>query len=154
MQKNQRSNCQHLLDHRKSKRIPEKNICFIDYAKAFDCENHNKWWKVPKVMWIPEQVICLQEICMQVNKQQLEPDMEQWAGSKVGNVYIKAVYYHSAYLTFMQSISCEMLCWMKHRYNPSSVFFILSNSFSIYNSLFFFLFSNLVKILTVFSSFS
>ena len=77
---------------------------------------------------------------MQVNKQQLEPDMEQWAGSKVGNVYIKAVYYHTAYLTFMQSISCEMLCWMKHRYNPSSVFFILSNSFSIYNSLFFFFF--------------
>ena len=101
-----------------------KNICFIDYAKAFDCVNHNKWWKVPKEMWIPEQVTCLQEICMQVNKQQLELDMEQWAGSKMGNVNVKAVYYHTTYLTFMQSISCEMLCWMKHRYNSSSVFLI------------------------------
>ena len=81
-------------------------MCFIDYAKAFDCVSHNKWWKVPKAMWILEQVICLQEICMQVNKQQLEPGMEQWTGSKLGNVYIKAVYYHTAYLTFMHHVKC------------------------------------------------
>ena len=41
-QRNQRSNCQHPLDHRKSKRIPEEYFCFIDYAKAFDCVDHNK----------------------------------------------------------------------------------------------------------------
>ena len=51
---------------------------------------------------------------MQVNKQQLELDMEQH-GSKLGKVYIKAVYCHSAYLISMQSTSCEMLGWMKHR---------------------------------------
>ena len=45
---------------------------------------------------------------MQVKKQQLEPDMEQWAGSKLGKEYIKAVYCHPAYLTYIQNISCEM----------------------------------------------
>ena len=46
---------------------------------------------------------------MQVKKQQLEPDMEQQTGSKLGKEYIKAVYCHSAYLTYMQSTSCQML---------------------------------------------
>ena len=50
---------------------------------------------------------------MQVKKQQLEPDMEQRTGSKLGKEYIKAVYCHPAYLTHMQSTSCEMLGWMK-----------------------------------------
>ena len=50
---------------------------------------------------------------MQVRKQQLEPDMEQWTGSKSGKEYIKAVYCHPAYLTYMQSTSWEMLAWMK-----------------------------------------
>ena len=52
---------------------------------------------------------------MQVNKQQLEPDMEQWTGSKLGKEYVKAIYCHLAYLTYMQSTSCEMLDWMKHK---------------------------------------
>ena len=51
---------------------------------------------------------------MQVMKQQLELDMEQQTGSKLGKEYIKAVYCHPAYLTSMQSTSCEMLGWMKH----------------------------------------
>ena len=49
---------------------------------------------------------------MQVKKQQLKPDMEQWTGSKLGKEYIKAVYCH---LAFMQSTSCEMPGWMKHK---------------------------------------
>ena len=52
---------------------------------------------------------------MQVKKQQLEQDMEQHTGSKSGKEYVKVVYCHPAYLTYMQSISCEMLGWMKHR---------------------------------------
>ena len=53
---------------------------------------------------------------MQFKKQQLEPDMEQQhTGSKLGMEYIKAVYCHRAYLTYMQSISYEMLSWMKHK---------------------------------------
>ena len=52
---------------------------------------------------------------MQVNKQQLELDMEQQTGSKLGKEYIKAVHCHPAYLTSMQSTSCEILGWMKHK---------------------------------------
>ena len=55
------------------------------------------------------------EICMQIKKQWLEPDMEQQTGSKLGKEYVKAVYCHSAYLTYMQSTSCEMPGWMKHK---------------------------------------
>ena len=52
---------------------------------------------------------------MQIKKQQLEPDMEQWTGSKLGKEYIKAVYCNPAYLTSMKSTSCEMPGWMKHK---------------------------------------
>ena len=52
---------------------------------------------------------------MQVKKQQSELDMEQQHSSKLGEEYIKAVYCHLAYLTCMQSTSCEMLDWMKHK---------------------------------------
>ena len=52
---------------------------------------------------------------MQVKKQQLELDMEQQTGSKSGKEYVKAVYCHPAYLTYMQSISWEMPGWMKHK---------------------------------------
>ena len=52
---------------------------------------------------------------MQIRKQQLEPDMEEQIGSNLGKEYIKAVYCHPAYLTYMQSTSCKMLGWMKHK---------------------------------------
>ena len=52
---------------------------------------------------------------MQVQKQQLELDKEEGTGTKLGKEYIKAVYCHPAYLTYMQSTSYEMLGWMKHK---------------------------------------
>ena len=52
---------------------------------------------------------------MQVKKQQLELDVEQQTGSKLGKEYVKAVYCHPAYLTYMQSTPCEMPGWMKHK---------------------------------------
>ena len=52
---------------------------------------------------------------MQVKKQQLEPDMEQWTGFKLGKEYVKAVYCHPAYFTYIQSTLREMLGWMKHK---------------------------------------
>ena len=55
------------------------------------------------------------EICMQVKKQQLELNMEQQTGSNSGKEYVKAVYCYLAYLTYMQSASCEMPNWMKHK---------------------------------------
>ena len=85
----------------------QKNIyfCFIDYAKAFDCVDHNQLWKILKEMGIPDHPTCLLRTCMQVRKQQLELDMEQQTGSKSEKEYVKAVYCHPAYLTFMQSTS-------------------------------------------------
>ena len=56
---------------------------------------------------------------MRVKKQPLRPDLEQWTGSKLGKEYDKAAYCHFAYLTYMQSTSCEMLGWMKHKQEAS-----------------------------------
>ena len=60
----------------------QKNFCFIDYAKVFDCVDHNKLWKILKEMGIPDHLSASWEICIQVKKQQLELDMEQQADSK------------------------------------------------------------------------
>ena len=93
----------------------KRNICFcfIDYAKASDCVDHNKMWNIFKEMGIPDHLTW--EICTQVKKQQLELDMEQQTGSKLGKEYIKAVYCHPAYLIYLQSTSWEVLDWMKHK---------------------------------------
>ena len=60
------------------------------------------------------------EICVQVKKQQLEMDMKQQTGSKLGKEYVKAVYCQPAYLTYMQSTSCEMPGWMKNKLESKS----------------------------------
>ena len=67
----------------------QKNIfCFIDYTKAFDCVEHSKLWKILKEMRIPDHLPACWETCMQVKKQQLETDKEQWTGSKLGKEYV------------------------------------------------------------------
>ena len=59
-QRNQRSNCQHLLDHGKGKRVPEKHLhCFIEYTKAFYCVDHNKLWKILQKIGLPDHLTCL-----------------------------------------------------------------------------------------------
>ena len=73
--------------------------------KAFDCVDHHKLWEILQEMGIPDNLTCLLEICIQVKKQQLELDMEQQTGSRLGKEYIKAVYCHPTYLTYMQSTS-------------------------------------------------
>ena len=96
----------------------QKNIyfCFIDYAKAFDCvDQQTNCGKFLKRLEYQTTWPASWEICMQVKKQQLKLDMEQQTGSKLGKEYIKAVYCHSAYLTYMQSTSWETLGWMKHK---------------------------------------
>ena len=89
----------------------QKNIyfCFTDYAKAFDCMDRNKLWKILKEVGIPDHLACPWETCMQVRKQHLELDMKQQTGSKLGKEYLRAIYCHPAYLTYMQSTSWEML---------------------------------------------
>ena len=104
------------MDHWKAREF-QKNIyfCFIDYAEAFDSGNPNKLWKILQEMGIPEHLTCLLRNLYAGQKQQLELYMEQQTGSKLGKEYIKAVYCHPAYLTYMQSTSCETPGWMKHK---------------------------------------
>ena len=72
-------------------------------------------WKILQEMGIPDHLTCLLRNLMQHKKQQLELDMGQRTGSKLGHEYTKAVYCHPAYLTYMQSTSREMLGWKKHK---------------------------------------
>ena len=88
-----------------------KNIyfCFIDYFKAFDCVDHQQTGKFFKRWEYQTTLPASWETHMQVKKQQLEPDMEKQTGLKLRKEYVKAVYCHPAYLTYMQSASWEML---------------------------------------------
>ena len=92
----------------KGKRIPEKCLLLTMWITA-NCGKFLKRWEY-QTTWPASW-----EICMQVRKQHLELDMEQQTGSKSGKESVKAVYCHSAYLTYMQSTSCEMPGWMKHK---------------------------------------
>ena len=94
----------------------QRNIyfCFIDYAKVFDSVDHNcgkflKRWKYQSTL------TAFWETCMQVKKQQLELDMEQWTGSKLRKEYVKVLYCRPAYLTYIQSTSWEMLGWRNNK---------------------------------------
>jgi len=104
------------VDHRKAREFV-KNICFcfIDYDKAFDSVDHTELWKILKEMGIPDHLTCLLRNHMQVKKQQLELDMEQQTGSKLGKEYAKAVLIcPPAYLASMHRTSREIVGWMKH----------------------------------------
>ena len=95
----------------------QKNIyfCFIDYAKAFNCVDHSKLWKILMEMGKQTTWPASWETYMHVRKQQLGPDMEQQTGSKWEKEYVKAVNRHPASLTSMQSTSWETLLWRKHK---------------------------------------
>ena len=83
----------------------QKNIhlCFIDHTKVFDYVDHNKLWEILKEIEHQTILPASWETCMQVKKQQLEPDVEQYTGSRLGKQYGKAIYWHSVYLSSMQS---------------------------------------------------
>ena len=70
--------------------------------------DHNKLWKILQEMGIPDHLTCLLRN-LYAGQEATEPDMEQRTGSKLGKEYAKAVYCHPAYLTYMQSTSCETL---------------------------------------------
>ena len=86
----------------------QKNICFTDYAKTFDCVNHSKLWKILQEMGIPDHLTCLLRRLYAGQEVTVKLDMEQQTGSKSGKEYIKAVYCHPAYINCMQSTSCEI----------------------------------------------
>ena len=74
-------------------------------AKATDCVDHNKLWKILKEMGIPDHLTCLLRNLYAGQEATVRTDMEQQIDSKLGKEYIKAVYCHLAYLTYMQSTS-------------------------------------------------
>ena len=100
---NQMANTHQII---KKAREFQKNIyfCFIDYAKAFDCMDHNKLWEIFKEMGTPDHLTCLLRN-LYLGQEETEPDMEKQTGSKLAKDYIKAVYCHPAYLTYKQSTS-------------------------------------------------
>ena len=81
----------------------QKNIyfCFIDSAKAFDCVGHRKLWKILQEVEIPDHLTCLLRNLYAGQEATIELDVEQRTGSKLGKEYIKALYCHPAYLTFI-----------------------------------------------------
>ena len=92
------------LKKQESSRKP--STLFYYYPKAVACVDHNKLWKILKEMRIPDNLTCLlRNLYAGQKATQLELDMEQQTGSKSGKEYVKAVYCHSVYLTYMQSTS-------------------------------------------------
>ena len=77
--------------------------------------DNNKLWKIFKDMGIPDHLTCLLRNLYAGQEETVRMGMEQQTGSKSGKEYVKAVYCRPAYLTCMQSTSCKMLGWMKHR---------------------------------------
>ena len=92
----------------------QKNIylCFIDYAKAIDCVDHNKLKNSSRDGSTRSPYLCSEKpVCRSRSNSQ----NWMWTGSKMGKEYIKAVYCHSVYLTYMQSESCAISGWMTHK---------------------------------------
>ena len=83
----------------------QKNIyfCFIDYAKAFDCVDHNKLWEILQEMEIPDHLTCLFRNLYAGQEATVRTGHRTTDCSKLGKEYVKAVYCHLAYLTYMQS---------------------------------------------------
>ena len=88
-------------------------FCFIDYAKAFDCVDHNKRWKILKEMGIPDHLTCFLRNLYASQEVRTGHGTTDWF--QIGKGVHQAVYCHPAYLTSMQSTSCEMPGWMNHK---------------------------------------
>ena len=89
----------------------QKNIYFYftDYAKAFDCVDHNKLWEILKEVGVTDHLICLLRNLYAGQEATVRTRHGTMTGSKLGKEYVKVVYCHPAYLTYMQNTSCKML---------------------------------------------
>ena len=85
----------------------QKNIyfCFIDHVKAFDCVDHNKWWKILQEMGIPDHLTCLLRNLYAGQEATVRTGHGKTDWFQIGKGYVKTVYCHPAYLTYMQSTS-------------------------------------------------
>ena len=115
--KGTRSNCKHPLDHRKKQENFRGTSTSASLAMLKDL---NVWvttnsGNLSKRLEYQTTLPASWDPYMQVKEQHLELDIEQQTDFKLGKEYVKAVYCHSAHLTYMQSTSCEMLAWMKHK---------------------------------------
>ena len=90
-------------------------FCFVDYAKAFDCMDHNKLWKILKEMGIPDHLTCLLRNLYAGQEATVRTGHKTTGCFQIGKGVSQAVYCHPAYLTYMQSTSWEMLVWKKHK---------------------------------------
>ena len=77
--------------------------------------NHSKLWKILNEVVIPDHLTCFLRNLYADQEATVRPDMEQRTGSILGKEYIKAVYCHPVYLTYIQNTSCKMPGWMKHK---------------------------------------
>ena len=95
----------------------QKNMyfCFTDYAKAYDFVDHNKLWKILQEMGIPNHLICLLRHLYAGQATTVRTEQETMDRFKLVKEYVKVVNCNPAYLTYMQSTSCEMPGWMKHK---------------------------------------
>ena len=101
---------------KKSKRVPEKHLfLLIDYAKAFDCVDHKKLFKILKEMGMPDHLTFLLRNLYAGQKATVRTGHETTDWLQIGKRVHQAVYCHPAYLTYIQSISREMLGWMEHK---------------------------------------
>ena len=80
-------------------------LCFVDYANAFDCVDHNKLWEILKEMGIPDHLICLLRNLYTGQEATVRTGHETTDWFQIGKEYVKAIYCHLAYLTYMQSTS-------------------------------------------------
>ena len=87
---------------------------FFDYAKAFDCVDQDQLWKILKEMEIPDHLTCLLRNLYAGQEATVRAVLGKQTGSNLGKGYVKSVFFHPVYLTYMQITSCEMPGWMKH----------------------------------------
>ena len=90
-------------------------FCFIVYTKALDYVDNNQLWKILKEMGIPDHLTCLLRNLYAGQEATVRTGHVRTDCFQIGKKYIKAVYCYPAYLTYMQSMSCEMPGWMKHK---------------------------------------
>ena len=90
-------------------------FCFMDYAKACDCVDHNKLWKILQKMEIPDCLTCLLINLYAGQETTIRTGHGTTDWFQIGKEYIKAVYCHPAYLNYMQSTSYKMMDWIKHK---------------------------------------
>ena len=97
----------------------QKNIyfCFIDYAKAFDCVDHNKRWTILQELGLPNHLTCLLRNLYAGQETTVRTRHGTMDWLKLRKKYVKVTYFHPAYLTYMQSTSCVMPAWMKHKWS-------------------------------------